>query len=180
MKKLLLLILPLMMLCACETGPKTYRYKDIAFDYPGNYKINNESINPDEDRCEVFLTKDGDNFIYLDLQRWPQDVLDELSDEELSDGLVEDAYNLYVADLEDDDMDFDDDDTSVDIEDNGNVIMAYGGKYVGDHEGDPFFCVITNRLYGNYEVITRSEAMTKEILAEMSDIVNSVRLETKE
>ena len=66
MKKLLLFLLPLMMLCACETGPKTYRYKDIAFDYPGNYKIENESIDPDNDRCEVFLSKDGDNFIYLD------------------------------------------------------------------------------------------------------------------
>lgn len=172
MKKLFLLLMPLMLLAACENGPKTYRFQDIVFDYPDNYQIKSEDI--DGDRCELWLVRDGDNFMYLDLDMWEQELLDELTEEELSDGLVEDAYNLYALDLDDEDMDFDDDQTTVDVDDDG-IIVAYGGT----HSGDPFYCVITNRMYDNYEVTTRSEATNKEILAEMSAIVKSIRLEPK-
>lgn len=173
MKKWLLFLMPLILLASCDTSPKTYRFKDIAFDYPSDYKIEEETI--DGDRCELWLLKDGDNFMYIDLQKWDSELLSQLTEEELFDGLCEDAYNLYATDLDDDEMDFDDDETSVDMGDN-SVIIAYGGT----HSGDPFLCVITNKLMGgNYEVTTRSEAMNKEILEEMSSIVKSIHIESQ-
>ena len=171
MKKWLLFLMPLFLLASCDSSsPKTYRFQDLAFDYPSSYKVEKEDI--DGDRCELWLLKDGDNFMYIDLQKWDSEMLSQMTEEELFEGLCEDAYNVYAADLEDEEMDFDDDETSVEMDDN-SVIMAYGGT----HSGDPFLCVITNKLLKNYEVTTRSEAMDKETLEEMSSIMKSIHIE---
>ena len=173
MKKLLLFLVPVLMLAAaCDTTPtpKDYVFEDLAFTYPSNWKVDNED--KEEDRVTLYLVKDDNTFIYMDLQKWEEELLADLGDDDILDAIASDAYGIFELDKEDEEMEIED----LDILQEGKAGEGFMVEYSGTNMGDPFVSRILCKMFDNYEVLIRTETMDNANQAEINDIMNSFRL----
>lgn len=172
MKKFLLLLVPFLMLAAaCDTTPKPkdYVFEDLAFTYPGNWKVDNEE--KDGDRVTLYLVRDNDTFIYMDLQKWDEEQLEDVGDEDLVDFIASEAYELFELDKDDEEMDIQDLDILKEATDGDGFLVEYSGTNMGD----PFVSRILCKMIDNYEVLVRTETSSREKQAEIIDIMDSFR-----
>ena len=172
MKKLLLFLLPVLMLAACATTPKPvdYTFQNIMFTYPSNWKVDNEEM--DGDRIKLYLVKDKDTFIYLDLEKMDEELLADLGDEDIIDAMASDAYSLFELDKDDEEMDIQDLDILQDGTEGDGFLVEYGGTNMGD----PFTSRILCKMVGAYEVLVRTETMDQANQEEINEILNSIKL----
>ena len=173
MKKLLLFLVPvLMMAAACDTTPtiKEYVFDDLAFNYPSNWKIDNED--KEEDRVTLYLVKDDNTFIYFDLQKWEEELFEDLGDDDIVDAIASDAYTIFELDKDDEEMDIQD----LDILQDGTEGDGFLVEYSGTNMGDPFTSRILCKMVGCYEILIRTETMDTANQAEIIDIMNSFKL----
>lgn len=173
MKKLLLFLVPvLLMAAACDTTPtpKDYVFQDIAFTYPSNWKVDNED--KQEDRVTLYLVKDDNTFIYIDLQKWEEELFEDMGDEDIVDAIASDAYGIFELDKDDEEMDIQD----LDILQDGTEGDGFLVEYSGTNMGDPFTSRILCKMVDTYEVLVRTETMEEANKAEINEILNSFRL----
>ena len=173
MKKLLLLLVPVLMLAAaCDTTPTPidYTFQDLVFTYPSDWKVDNEEL--DGDRITLFLVKDPDTFIYMDLEKMEEELFEDLGDDDIADALASDAYDLFELDKDDENMDIQD----LDILQDGSEGDGFLVEYSGTNKDEPFLSRILSKMVGPYEVIVRTETGDKANQPEINDIMNSFRL----
>ena len=173
MKKLLLLLVPvLLMAAACDTTPtiKEYVFDNLAFNYPSSWKLDNEDKS--EDQVTGYLVKDDNTFIYFNLQKWEAELLEDLGDEDLVDAIASDAYDIFELDKDDEEMEIED----LDILQDGTEGDGFLVEYSGTNMGDPFTSRILCKMLGNYEILVRTETMEDANKAEINEILNSFKL----
>ena len=175
MKKILLLaISALMLLVACKSEPKTYTYEDLSFTYPASYKLEDEESS--SEKLSLSLAKDDDNFMIVYVIPLDKNILSELERSEIQNNVEEDALDLLMLDVDDEDMDIDKESINALSSPEGSapgVLLSYNGKYYGD----PFKGRISVTVLRNYEILLKYEATNDKALLEMTDIATSFNVE---
>lgn len=172
MKKFLLaLCAALLAFTACDNGPKEFVWKDLSITYPRNYTLSD--LSEEGDMCKFTLAKDGDNFLIVRYEYLGAEILEDVSDEEIRSIIYDEAYDLYMSDVENEDMEVDEDSLSVLESPAGarpGVLFMYGGT----HFGDPFKGRVSVTLVEDYDVSIMAEAMDDASLDEITGIITSV------
>ena len=175
MKKLFLLAASaLLLLASCTSEPKTYTYKNLTFTYPASYTIEDEDVN--DSRVLLTVSKDDDNFMIVHIVDHEVDLLSEMDRSEIQDSIEEDALDLLMLDVEDEEMEVDTESVTSLASPEGStpgVLLRYKGTYFGD----PFIGRISVTVLRNYEIRLKYEATNEKALNEMTDIATSFDVE---
>lgn len=175
MKKLFLLAASaLLLLASCTSEPKTYIFHDLSFTYPANYTIDDEDV--DDSRVLLTLSKDDDNFMIVHIVRHDAELLSEMDRSEIQESIEEDAVDLLMLDVEDEDMEIDMESVSSLTSPEGStpgILLTYNGKFFGD----PFKGRISVTVLRNYEIRLKYEATNDKALDEMTGIATSFDVE---
>ena len=172
MKKFLLLIVPFLMLAAaCDTSPKPvdYVFGDLAFTYPSDWNLEEDS--KEEDMVTLILLKEDVGFLYMILQKWDEENFEDVGDEDIIDFIASEAYDLFELDKDNEEMDI----QELDILKDGTEGDGFLVEYSGTNRGDTFVSRILCKMVDTYEVLIRTEAAEKVRQPEIIDIMNSFR-----
>ena len=105
-----------------------------------------------------------------------KNILSELERSEIQNNVEEDALDLLMLDVDDEDMDIDKESINALSSPEGSapgVLLSYNGKYYGD----PFKGRISVTVLRNYEILLKYEATNDKALLEMTDIATSFNVE---
>lgn len=174
MKKLFILAVTALLLAACNTEPKTYIYQDLSFTYPASYKLEDEDSS--SEKLSLSLAKDDDNFMIVYVIPLDKDLLSELERSEIQSNVEEDALDLLMLDVDDEDMEIDKESINVLSSPEGSapgILLSYDGTYYDD----PFKGRISVTVMRNYEILLKYEATNDKALLEMTDIATSFNVE---
>ena len=174
MKKLFFLAVTALLLAACNTEPKTYTYQDLSFTYPASYKLEDEQSS--SEKLSLSLAKDDDNFMIVYVIPLDKDILSELERSEIQSNVEEDALDLLMLDVDDEDMEIDKESINVLSSPEGSapgILLSYDGTYYDD----PFKGRISVTVLRNYEILLKYEATNDKALLEMTDIATSFNVE---
>ena len=175
MKQLLFSIAAaILLLAGCETGPKTYNYQDVSFTYPATYSLENEKIT--DSMVSLIVSKDDDNFMIVNIIPLDEDLFDEFDRSDIQSSIEEDALDLLMMDLDDEEIEIDKDSISSLSSPEGSVpgvLLSYDGTYFGD----PFKGRISVTILRNYQILLKYEASNDKSLDELTDIATSFNVE---
>ena len=172
MKKLFLaLCAALLAFTACDNEPKEFVWKDLSITYPHNYKISD--VIEDDDMYRFTLSKDDDNFLIVRFEYLGSELLADFSDEEIRSIVYEEAHELYMSDVENEDMEVDQEGLTV-IKSPAGSRPGVVFMYSGTHFGDPFKGRVSVTILDDYDVSIMAEAMDDASLKEITDIITSV------
>ena len=175
MKQLLFSIAAaILLLAGCETGPKTYNYQDLSFTYPATYTVEDEKVT--DGRLSLILSKDDDNFMIVNIITLDDDIHEVMDRSEIQDSVEEDALDLLMLDIDDEEMEVDKESIDALSSPEGSapgVLISYDGTYFGD----PFMGRISVTVLRNYEILLKYEATNDKSLDEMTDIATSFNVE---
>lgn len=172
MKKILLALCALLPLFSCGSSePKEFVWNDISITFPRTFTMKDQK--EEDGVCKFSLVKDDDNFLIVHYEPIDSEVLAEMSDEEIRSAINEDAYGLYMADVEDENMTINQESLVV-IESPEDSRPGVVYMYEGTNYGDPFKGRISITVVDRYEVIIMAEATNDLNLGQITDIITSV------
>ena len=111
------------------------------------------------------------NIIPLD-----EDLIEEFDRSDIQSSIEEDALDLLMMDLDDEEMEIDKDSINALSSPEGSVpgiLLSYDGTYFGD----PFKGRISVTVLRNYQIILKYEATNDKALDEMTGIATSFNVE---
>jgi len=164
----------LLLLAACTSEPNTYTYKDLTFTYPAGYTIDDEDV--DDSRAFLTVFKDDDNFMIVHIVNHEVNLLGEMERSEIQESIEQDALDLLMLDVDDEEKDVDAESVSLlssPESSSPGVLIRYKGSY----EEDPFVGRISITVLRNYEIRLKYEANNDKALNEMTDIATSFNVE---